>query len=93
MGPVFQMHGRPLRLSQCIRPARQRQVLDSCDAEAVLAVLVHKLVEAAAANGAAEGHALLHDWLSILTAQYNRCILGLSPQAPAHQVPPPLEPR
>ncbi len=68
-------------------------MLDSCDAEAVLAVLVHKLVEAAAANGAAEGHALLHDWLSILTAQYNRCILGLSPQAPAHQVPPPLEPR
>ena len=66
------------------------QVLDSCDADAVLAVLVHKLVGAAAADGAAEGHALLHDWLSILTAQYNRCILGLSPEAAPHQVPNPM---
>lgn len=29
-------------------------------------------------DGAAEGHALLQDWLSILAAQYNRHILGLS---------------
>jgi hypothetical protein len=29
-------------------------------------------------DGSAEGHALLHDWLTILAGQYNHHILGLS---------------
>lgn len=34
-------------------------------------------------DGAAEGHALVQDWLAILAAQYNRHILGLSGAAAA----------
>ena len=63
-------------------------MLDGCDADAVLTVLVHKLVEAAREDGAAEGHALLHDWLAILTAQYNRCILGISADTAPLQATP-----
>lgn len=63
-----------------------RQVVDGCDADVVLTVLVHKLVEAAEAEGAVEAHSLLYDWLAILTLQYNRCILGLSSEASAQQV-------
>lgn len=58
--------------------ATPREVFDGCDPDAVLAVLLHKLIQAAGEDGAAEGHALLQDWLSILAAQYNRHILGLS---------------
>ncbi len=53
-----------------------REVLDAASPDAVLAVLVHKIVALAGAEGAAEGHALLHDWLAQLATQYNMHVRG-----------------
>lgn len=63
-------------------------MVHGCNADVVLTVLVHKLVEATSGEGAAEGHALLFDWLAILSLQYNRCIQGLLSGAQLHQVMP-----
>ncbi|CAL8464261.1 g3796 [Coccomyxa elongata] len=41
-------------------------------ADAILLLLFHKITIAAAAQGASEGRALLHDWLVLSTASYNR---------------------
>ncbi|OAY38211.1 protein transport protein SEC24 [Manihot esculenta] len=47
------------------------ELYDSVDPEAVLSVLVHKVILASLEQGVREGRMLLHDWLVILTAQYN----------------------
>ncbi|XP_048233875.1 protein transport protein Sec24A isoform X2 [Ricinus communis] len=47
------------------------EIYDSVDPEAVLSVLVHKVILASLEQGVREGRMLLHDWLVILTAQYN----------------------
>ncbi|GMH12173.1 hypothetical protein Nepgr_014014 [Nepenthes gracilis] len=47
------------------------ELYDSVDAEVVLSILVHKVILASLEQGVREGRMLLHDWLVILTAQYN----------------------
>lgn len=47
------------------------ELYDSVDPEAVLSVLVHKVILASLEQGVREGRMLLHDWLVILAAQYN----------------------
>ncbi|XP_052206812.1 protein transport protein SEC24-1 isoform X2 [Diospyros lotus] len=47
------------------------ELYDSVDLEAVLSILVHKVISASLEQGVREGRMLLHDWLVILTAQYN----------------------
>ncbi|PKA66827.1 Protein transport protein Sec24-like [Apostasia shenzhenica] len=44
---------------------------DNVVAEAVLSILVHKVILASLEQGIREGRLLLHDWLVILAAQYN----------------------
>ncbi|XP_024964793.1 protein transport protein Sec24B-like [Cynara cardunculus var. scolymus] len=46
-------------------------IYDSVDPETVLVILVHKVILASLNEGVQEGRILLHDWLVILTAQYN----------------------
>ncbi|KAF8397881.1 hypothetical protein HHK36_016806 [Tetracentron sinense] len=47
------------------------ELYDSVDPEVVLSILVHKVILASLEQGVREGRMLLHDWLVILTAQYN----------------------
>ncbi|KAL4591727.1 hypothetical protein LXL04_004698 [Taraxacum kok-saghyz] len=47
------------------------ELYDSVDPEVVLSILVHKVILASLTEGVREGRMLLHDWLVILTAQYN----------------------
>ncbi|KAK6272312.1 hypothetical protein POUND7_009395 [Theobroma cacao] len=47
------------------------ELYDGVDPEAVLSLLVHKVILASLEQGVREGRMLLHDWLVILTAQYN----------------------
>lgn len=47
------------------------ELYDSVDPEVVLSLLVHKVILASLGQGVREGRILLHDWLVILTAQYN----------------------
>ncbi|KAI5666732.1 hypothetical protein M9H77_16585 [Catharanthus roseus] len=47
------------------------EIYDSVDPEVVLSILVHKVILASLEQGVREGRMLLHDWLVILTAQYN----------------------
>ncbi|KDP24980.1 hypothetical protein JCGZ_24318 [Jatropha curcas] len=47
------------------------EIYDSVDPEAVLSILVHKVILASLEQGVREGRMLLHDWLVILAAQYN----------------------
>ncbi|KAL3530385.1 hypothetical protein ACH5RR_009707 [Cinchona calisaya] len=47
------------------------EIYDSVDPEVVLSILVHKVILSSLEQGVREGRALLHDWLVILTAQYN----------------------
>ncbi|THU68747.1 hypothetical protein C4D60_Mb08t07110 [Musa balbisiana] len=47
------------------------ELYDSVDPEAMLSILVHKVILATFKEGVREGRMLLHDWLVILTAQYN----------------------
>ena len=55
-----------------------REVFSGVNPDAVLAVLLHKVVASAASavKGAAEGHALLQDWLVSLAELYNIHELG-----------------
>lgn len=50
------------------------ELYDSVDPEVVLSVLVHKVILASLEQGVREGRMLLHDWLVILTAQYNEAL-------------------
>ncbi|CAA2959279.1 transport SEC24 [Olea europaea subsp. europaea] len=47
------------------------EIYDTVDPEVVLSILVHKVILASLEKGVREGRVLLHDWLVILTAQYN----------------------
>ncbi|GMY15801.1 protein transport protein Sec24-like At3g07100 [Fagus crenata] len=47
------------------------ELYDSVDHEVVLSLLVHKVILASLEQGVRDGRILLHDWLVILTAQYN----------------------
>ncbi|XP_071697944.1 protein transport protein SEC23 D-like isoform X2 [Rutidosis leptorrhynchoides] len=47
------------------------ELYDSVDPEVVLSILVHKVILSSLSEGVGEGRMLLHDWLVILTAQYN----------------------
>ncbi|KAB1223128.1 Protein transport protein SEC24-1 [Morella rubra] len=47
------------------------EIYDTVDPEVVLSLLVHKVILASLEQGVREGRLLLHDWLVILTAQYN----------------------
>ncbi|KAL9353963.1 hypothetical protein Peur_051933 [Populus x canadensis] len=47
------------------------ELYDNVDSEVVLSILVHKVILASLEQGVREGRMLLHDWLVILTAQYN----------------------
>ncbi|KAK9279753.1 hypothetical protein L1049_013435 [Liquidambar formosana] len=47
------------------------ELYDSVDPEVILSLLVHKVISASLEQGVREGRMLLHDWLVILTAQYN----------------------
>ncbi|KAJ7981175.1 sec23/sec24 transport family protein [Quillaja saponaria] len=47
------------------------ELYDSVDPEVLLSLLVHKAILSSLEQGVWEGRMLLHDWLVILTAQYN----------------------
>ncbi|GKB53739.1 transport protein Sec24-like protein [Tanacetum coccineum] len=47
------------------------ELYDGVDSEVVLSILVHKVILASLSEGVREGRMLLHDWLVILTGQYN----------------------
>lgn len=47
------------------------ELYDSVDPEVILSILLHKVILASLEQGVREGRMLLHDWLVILTAQYN----------------------
>ncbi|XP_042511224.1 protein transport protein SEC24-like isoform X2 [Macadamia integrifolia] len=47
------------------------ELYGSVDSEVVLSILIHKVISASLEEGVREGRMLLHDWLVILTAQYN----------------------
>lgn len=49
------------------------EMYDTVDPEVVLSLLVHKVILSSLEQGIREGRMLLHDWLVILTAQYNEC--------------------
>ncbi|KAG6549307.1 hypothetical protein Mapa_009293 [Marchantia paleacea] len=47
------------------------ELYESADPEVILTILTHKIIQASLNDGVKEGRLLLHDWLVILTAQYN----------------------
>ncbi|KAH8945942.1 hypothetical protein BDL97_12G067200 [Sphagnum fallax] len=47
------------------------ELYESAQPEVILTVLTHKVIQASLEDGVKEACALLHDWLVILTAQYN----------------------
>ncbi|KAA8549876.1 hypothetical protein F0562_001560 [Nyssa sinensis] len=60
-----------IRTLQCGAAQNINELYDSVDPEVVLSILVHKVILASLEQGVREGRMLLHDWLVILTAQYN----------------------
>ncbi|XP_020092690.1 protein transport protein Sec24-like At3g07100 isoform X1 [Ananas comosus] len=60
-----------LRTLQLGVARNMNELYDSVDSEAVLSILVHKVIQVSLEEGVREGRNLLHDWLVILTAQYN----------------------
>uniref|UniRef100_A0A1D1XJT2 Protein transport protein Sec24-like At3g07100 n=1 Tax=Anthurium amnicola TaxID=1678845 RepID=A0A1D1XJT2_9ARAE len=59
---------RTLQLSTALNI---NEIYDGVDSEVILSILVHKVILASLEEGVREGRILLHDWLVILTAQYN----------------------
>ncbi|KAI5064713.1 hypothetical protein GOP47_0019408 [Adiantum capillus-veneris] len=47
------------------------ELYESADSEVILSILTHKIIHASLEEGIKEARTLLHDWLIILTAQYN----------------------
>lgn len=47
------------------------ELYESADSEVILSILTHKIIHASLEEGIKEARILLHDWLVILTAQYN----------------------
>ncbi|KAL5832576.1 hypothetical protein ACOSQ3_016250 [Xanthoceras sorbifolium] len=60
-----------IRTLQFVTAQNINELYDNVDPETVLSVLVHKVILASLEQGVREGRMLLHDWLVILTAQYN----------------------
>ncbi|KAI4368701.1 hypothetical protein MLD38_017228 [Melastoma candidum] len=60
-----------IRTIQYNAAQNMNELYDSVDPEGVLSLLVHKVILASLEQGVREGRMLLHDWLVILTAQYN----------------------
>ncbi|KAG0567291.1 hypothetical protein KC19_7G124200 [Ceratodon purpureus] len=60
-----------IRTLQMNVAANFTQLYESADTEVILTVLTHKIIRASLDDGVKEARALLHDWLVILTAQYN----------------------
>ncbi|KAL5203524.1 hypothetical protein ABZP36_014476 [Zizania latifolia] len=50
------------------------EIYDSVDPEAVLHMLVHKVILISLDKGVKEGRVLVHDWLALLTAWYNQML-------------------
>ncbi|KAL8138195.1 hypothetical protein V2J09_004196 [Rumex salicifolius] len=70
--PMFSLKRRlRIRTMQYGAARNINEMYDSVDPEAVLSILVHKVILASLEQGVREGRMLLHDWLVILTAQYN----------------------
>ncbi|CAN5956796.1 unnamed protein product [Sphagnum jensenii] len=51
--------------------ANYAELYESAQPEVILRVLTHEVIQASLEDGVKEACALLHDWLVILTAQYN----------------------
>lgn len=47
------------------------EIYDCADSDVILSILTHKIIRASLEEGVREARLLLHDWLVILTAQYN----------------------
>ncbi|XP_047307710.1 protein transport protein Sec24-like At3g07100 [Impatiens glandulifera] len=60
-----------IRTMQFGTAGNMNELYDSVDPDVVLSILVHKVISASLEQGVREGRILLHDWLVILTAQYN----------------------
>uniref|UniRef100_J3M7N0 Sec23/Sec24 trunk domain-containing protein n=2 Tax=Oryza brachyantha TaxID=4533 RepID=J3M7N0_ORYBR len=57
------------------RPAKNiNEIYDSVDPEAVLHILVHKVILISLDKGVKEGRSLVHDWLALLMARYNQVL-------------------
>ncbi|KAK8960700.1 hypothetical protein KSP40_PGU008281 [Platanthera guangdongensis] len=70
--PKFSLQRRlRIRTIQYSTAGGINEIYDSVDPETVLSILVHKVILASLEQGVREGRLLLHDWLVILTAQYN----------------------
>ncbi|KAK8946391.1 hypothetical protein KSP39_PZI007161 [Platanthera zijinensis] len=70
--PKFSLQRRlRIRTIQYSTAGGINEIYDSVDPETVLSILVHKVILASIEQGVREGRLLLHDWLVILTAQYN----------------------
>ncbi|PKU60093.1 protein transport protein SEC23 [Dendrobium catenatum] len=70
--PKFSLQRRlRIRTIQYTTAGGINDLYDNVDPETVLSILVHKVILASLEQGVREGRLLLHDWLVILTAQYN----------------------
>ncbi|MQL96470.1 hypothetical protein Taro_029138 [Colocasia esculenta] len=63
-----------IRTLQLTTALNINEIYDGVDSEVVLSILVHKVILASLEQGVKEGRILLHDWLVILTAQYNEIV-------------------
>jgi len=74
---VFSRQGYTLKRRLRIRTleigvaANYAELYESAQPEVILRVLTHKMIQASLEDGVKEARALVHDWLVILTAQYN----------------------
>ncbi|KAJ6803217.1 protein transport protein SEC23 [Iris pallida] len=71
LGPNLLSRRLRIRTLQYGTAANINELYDGVDSESILSILVHKVILASLEQGVREGRMLLHDWLVILTAQYN----------------------
>jgi hypothetical protein len=57
------------------------EIMSNCRLEETMVLLAHKVVLEACKRGVIEARNLLHDWLVILYAKYNKCISRSKAQA------------
>ncbi|EMS61482.1 Protein transport protein Sec24C [Triticum urartu] len=68
------------------RPANNiNEIYDSVDQEAVLHILVHKVILVSLENGVREGRNSVHDWLAILITRYNDALRS-DPRTPESHI-------
>ncbi|KAK1322851.1 hypothetical protein QJS10_CPA02g00990 [Acorus calamus] len=60
-----------IRTIRYLAAASVKEIYQGVDPEVVLSILVHKVILASLEQGVREGRMLIHDWLVVLTAQYN----------------------